>query len=66
MVSSSHPTSLWRNRDYLLLWSGQTISGVGSSETKSENINYNKESGPLCSAFPLEQRRIQLAAIFPL
>ncbi|MBO0782908.1 MAG: MFS transporter, partial [Ktedonobacteraceae bacterium] len=24
------PLSLWRNRDYLLLLSGQTISGVGS------------------------------------
>lgn len=23
--------SLWRNRDYLLLWSGQTISAIGSS-----------------------------------
>lgn len=23
-------TSLWGNRDYLLLWSGQTISGIGS------------------------------------
>lgn len=22
---------LWRNRDYLLLWTGQTISNVGSS-----------------------------------
>jgi MFS family permease len=28
--SSTFPPSLWRNRDYLLLWSGQTISGVGS------------------------------------
>ncbi len=25
------PRSLWRNRDYLLLWSGQTISSVGSN-----------------------------------
>jgi MFS family permease len=28
--TASPPPSLWRNRDYLLLWSGQTISGVGS------------------------------------
>jgi MFS family permease len=24
------PVSLWRNRDYLLLWSGQAISAIGS------------------------------------
>jgi predicted MFS family arabinose efflux permease len=24
------PSPLWRNRDYLLLWSGQTVSAVGS------------------------------------
>jgi MFS family permease len=29
MLSHQH-TSLWRNRDYLLLWSGQTISSIGS------------------------------------
>jgi MFS family permease len=28
--AGSHPTSLWRNRDYLLLWSGQIISSVGT------------------------------------
>ncbi len=26
----SRPISLWRNRDYLLLWSGQAISAIGS------------------------------------
>lgn len=25
------PRSLWRNRDYLLLWSGQSLSAIGSS-----------------------------------
>src|SRR5205814_1018823 len=30
-LSSSHPQSLWRNRDYLLLWSGQALSAVGGS-----------------------------------
>src|SRR5579883_1078221 len=28
---AARPTPLWRNRDYLLLWSGQAISSVGSS-----------------------------------
>jgi MFS family permease len=28
---SKKKTSLWRNRDYLLLWSGQSISDIGSS-----------------------------------
>lgn len=27
---TSRPVSLWRNRDYLLLWSGQAISAIGS------------------------------------
>src|SRR5580765_6141519 len=30
-VPSSHPKSLWRNRDYLLLWSGQAISDIGGA-----------------------------------
>jgi MFS family permease len=29
-VPASRPRSLWRNRDYLLLWSGQVISSVGT------------------------------------
>ena len=29
-MTPSRPVSLWRNRDYLLLWSGQTISSVGT------------------------------------
>lgn len=29
-MASSKPVSLWRNLDYLLLWSGQTISNVGT------------------------------------
>jgi MFS family permease len=29
--SSTHPKSLWRNRDYLLLWSGQAISDIGGA-----------------------------------
>ncbi len=31
LVSSSHPKSLWRNRDYMLLWSGQAISDLGGA-----------------------------------
>lgn len=27
---STYPRSIWRNRDYLLLWSGQIVSAVGS------------------------------------
>ncbi len=30
-VSSSHAKSLWRNRDYLLLWSGQALSDMGGA-----------------------------------
>jgi predicted MFS family arabinose efflux permease len=33
-AAASRPTSLWRNRDYLLLWSGQAISSVGSSASE--------------------------------
>ena len=29
----SQPRSLWRNRDYLLLWSGQIISEIGSKSS---------------------------------
>ncbi len=29
-MTPSRPASLWRNRDYLLLWSGQGISNVGT------------------------------------
>jgi Transmembrane secretion effector len=31
LVSSSRPKSLWRNRDYMLLWSGQALSDIGGA-----------------------------------
>lgn len=31
LLSSGQPQSLWRNRDYLLLWSGQALSDIGSA-----------------------------------
>ena len=30
-VSSDQPKSLWRNRDYMLLWSGQALSDIGGA-----------------------------------
>src|SRR4051794_37133192 len=30
MVAGAMPTPLWKNRDYLLLWCGQTISVIGT------------------------------------
>ena len=30
-VSSDRPQSLWRNRDYMLLWSGQALSDIGGA-----------------------------------
>src|SRR5215831_6529129 len=29
--SAGQPPSLWRNRDYLLLWSGQALSDIGGA-----------------------------------
>lgn len=31
ITSSSRPVSLWRNRDYVLLWSGQALSDIGGA-----------------------------------
>lgn len=31
LLSSGQPKSLWRNRDYLLLWSGQALSDIGGA-----------------------------------
>ena len=31
LLSAKKPVSLWRNRDYLLLWSGQSLSAIGSA-----------------------------------
>src|SRR3984893_6382921 len=31
LVSPGKPKSLWRNRDYLLLWSGQALSDIGGA-----------------------------------
>ena len=30
-ISSGHPKSLWRNRDYMLLWSGNASSDIGGA-----------------------------------
>lgn len=34
METLKKPASLWRNRDYLLLWSGQTLSNIGSGVSR--------------------------------
>src|SRR5215475_7427112 len=31
LVERAQPTSLWRNRDYLLLWGGQAFSDIGGA-----------------------------------
>src|SRR5260370_17653808 len=31
LLSSGQPKSLWRNRDYMLLWSGQALSDIGGA-----------------------------------
>jgi MFS family permease len=31
LLSAKKPVSLWRNHDYLLLWSGQSLSAIGSA-----------------------------------
>ena len=31
ITTSSRPASLWRNRDYMLLWSGQALSDIGGA-----------------------------------
>src|SRR5437868_1967172 len=31
ITTSSRPASLWRNRDYVLLWSGQALSDIGGA-----------------------------------
>jgi MFS family permease len=31
LLASDQPKSLWRNRDYLLLWSGQALSDIGGA-----------------------------------
>jgi MFS family permease len=30
-IPPDHPKSLWRNRDYMLLWSGQALSDIGGA-----------------------------------
>jgi len=46
---SQHSPSLWRNRDYLRLWSGQTVSAVG---TEVSNLAF-----PCCSLPSLARLR---------
>ncbi|HZC78910.1 MAG TPA: MFS transporter, partial [Ktedonobacterales bacterium] len=31
LLASGQPRSLWRNRDYLLLWGGQALSDIGGA-----------------------------------